>query len=513
MTKSYYDILDVAHTATQITIRKAYILRVKAIHPDLINQETHPVKWKQANEMLKEFNLAYAVLSNPIERSRYDNGLLNNQPKRKQNTQPQHSEPNYSQTSTFDLNLHYGQTHFSKLPLGVKTILLERQLGKKKDQYQIKIGGISWNYFWLILSCSWFLLLFLFANDSRWTSSDFYYFIVGTSFACGVIGANANKLVKWYKAKLKCYLYVTPLYIIKTKNDRIWYWPISRIRDINVIFEKINPKDKSEYAGNKIASEAHIVFIDTKETISIKQSAGLFIPHLQSFRRKIHTAIEQQDWLYFYNKDDFREVVSTISPNKESSLIITLGTSILIGGGLFFAAYNINIKHLMSTDQTKLKPVTNQELIRILEQTEVPYVPYEKPSMYKQPIPENGWGMVYFGQQEAVAPLTIKTVSNGNHYFVKIVDWYTNRIMATCFVCSGLQATINLPLGSYKIKYATGDTWYGEKHLFGSNTSYNEAEKRFDIEVKGDYVTTYTVELFLQPNGNLHTKTISTDDW
>jgi hypothetical protein len=33
----------------------------------------------------------------------------------------------------------------------------------------------------------------------------------------------------------------------------------------------------------------------------------------------------------------------------------------------------------------------------------------------------------------------------------------------------------DLPLGSYKIRYAYGQNWFGEKKLFGKNTAYAQA--------------------------------------
>lgn len=114
---------------------------------------------------------------------------------------------------------------------------------------------------------------------------------------------------------------------------------------------------------------------------------------------------------------------------------------------------------------------------------------------------------------EAVAPLTISTRQGTGHYFVKIVDWATDTPVMTVFVRSGHSVNIKVPLGSYKIKYAAGSQWYGETYLFGPDTSYSMADKRFDFEEIGNHVSGFTVELFLQPNGNLETKRIRPKDF
>src|SRR3989338_448363 len=129
-----------------------------------------------------------------------------------------------------------------------------------------------------------------------------------------------------------------------------------------------------------------------------------------------------------------------------------------------------------------------------------------------QPLPINGKIKRYV-TDEAIAPLKIVTRESGYHYFVKIVDWYTNKLICTVFIRSGQSVTLDLPLGSYKLKYAAGSQWYGTKFLFGPETAYSVADKRFYFGVSGDHVSGYTVELYLQPHGNLKTNRISAEEF
>ena len=107
------------------------------------------------------------------------------------------------------------------------------------------------------------------------------------------------------------------------------------------------------------------------------------------------------------------------------------------------------------------------------------------------------------------APFEIVTSEDKHNYFVKLVDWTSGDMVLTLFIRSGQTIDIDVPLGSYKMKYATGTAWYGETLLFGSETLYFEADKKFDFEVTGNQVSGYSVELYLQLNGNLATKSIS----
>ena len=66
--KNYYDLLQVNKNASPEIIEKAYKVLAKKYHPDL-QPET---KKKEAENILKEINEAYEILSNPERRKAYD---------------------------------------------------------------------------------------------------------------------------------------------------------------------------------------------------------------------------------------------------------------------------------------------------------------------------------------------------------------------------------------------------------------------------------------------------------
>ncbi|MCL6558137.1 MAG: hypothetical protein K6U74_04910 [Firmicutes bacterium] len=129
-----------------------------------------------------------------------------------------------------------------------------------------------------------------------------------------------------------------------------------------------------------------------------------------------------------------------------------------------------------------------------------------------QPLPENGTFTRYFNG-EAIAPLEIVTMPGSTNYFVKVLDWQSKKEILTVFVRAGQKVDVNLPVGSYEIKYASGSTWYGENYLFGPDTSYRKADKRFDFTKSGNHVSGYTIELYLQPRGNLSTRSIKPEEF
>lgn len=116
----------------------------------------------------------------------------------------------------------------------------------------------------------------------------------------------------------------------------------------------------------------------------------------------------------------------------------------------------------------------------------------------------------FYGQ--VVAPLEIKTRAGAN-YYVKVVDWTSKAEILTAFVRGGQPFETTVPVGSYEIKYAVGQTWFGSVLDFGEGASYSRCDDRFDFtETPGGY-NGYTIDLILQQSGNLQTDPISPNDF
>lgn len=112
--------------------------------------------------------------------------------------------------------------------------------------------------------------------------------------------------------------------------------------------------------------------------------------------------------------------------------------------------------------------------------------------------------------RSAEAPFAINT-SPGADYYLKLVDATTGRDAVTIYVRGGQPLEVSVPLGSYRLRYASGETWRGPAHLFGPGelTSYNASDSVFNFAVSGGYVNGYTVELIRQVGGNMDTRRIS----
>ena len=129
-----------------------------------------------------------------------------------------------------------------------------------------------------------------------------------------------------------------------------------------------------------------------------------------------------------------------------------------------------------------------------------------------QQLPQTGANTAAFGN--GVAPLNIRTSSaGGQHYFVKLVKTGTNQELGSYFIRSGGVLDIKVPLGSYEIKYATGEQWYGTNYLFGPDTRFSKADSLFNFTFDGYQYSGYTVELIMHQSGNLSTSGIPASRW
>lgn len=123
------------------------------------------------------------------------------------------------------------------------------------------------------------------------------------------------------------------------------------------------------------------------------------------------------------------------------------------------------------------------------------------------PRPSNGT-LRRHDNRDALAPFEIKTSGNTD-YFVKLVDLYTGKEVVDIFVRGGQTSEIEVPLGSYQMRYASGQTWYGYEDHFGNATSYNKSTSTFAFTEDSRGYSGYTVTLYRVQNGNMRTHGIS----
>ena len=126
-----------------------------------------------------------------------------------------------------------------------------------------------------------------------------------------------------------------------------------------------------------------------------------------------------------------------------------------------------------SSSSSSSKPPSTPEIYPKGENTPQP-TPFNEPTV---PLPDNG-ELVVKANYSLAAPFQIKS-QTGENFLVKLVDANNGQDVMTVFVRGGETVDTRAPLGSFHVKYASGDTWYGYDHLFGPETTYTKADETF----------------------------------
>lgn len=91
------------------------------------------------------------------------------------------------------------------------------------------------------------------------------------------------------------------------------------------------------------------------------------------------------------------------------------------------------------------------------------------------------------------------------HYLVKLEDWQTGVPLLNIFVRHGEAVNIKVPLGTYRLKYAYGSSWYGPQHLFGKETSVVQAVMPLSFTQESNQVRGKMIDLTPKVTGNMQT--------
>lgn len=92
---------------------------------------------------------------------------------------------------------------------------------------------------------------------------------------------------------------------------------------------------------------------------------------------------------------------------------------------------------------------------------------------------------------------------------VKMVDSFSLSEVLVFFISPGETVEFTIPSGSYMIKVASGESWYGEDSLFGEGMSASRLDG-LQVFEPGDY---WTYELIEQVGGNLGQESINPEDF
>ena len=139
------------------------------------------------------------------------------------------------------------------------------------------------------------------------------------------------------------------------------------------------------------------------------------------------------------------------------------------------------------------------------------YTPPVAQQLPEQPLPKNGSVRISTGRV-GDAPFKI-TTKPGRHNLVKLINLSDSSEVISIFVQEGRTVEVNVPVGVYRMKIASGIKWYGTKNKFGREGAYSNADEALTFAYDGNKISGHEITLFGVINGNLKTTEIDPEDF
>ena len=71
---------------------------------------------------------------------------------------------------------------------------------------------------------------------------------------------------------------------------------------------------------------------------------------------------------------------------------------------------------------------------------------------------------------------------DGTNYFIKLLAADSGREVMAIYVEGSSKLTVPVPRGTFRLRYASGAVWYGERELFGASTTLTAIFETFTFE-------------------------------
>ena len=529
--KCPYEIIGVPEGSDEQTIRQAYLRKVREIHPDNFDQVRDRARWMLANEQLKELNEAYAHIKGQSEAA--------------SSAGPSRPRGDAAGAASGDAwrsklgRLKAGMVWFANLPQSVRERILGRLGSHGANRYVISLSGIIRNYIFAAILSVWLYVLFIrAAGGESFEEASKAPLLVFTSIVALLQAWNICHIFKWHKSALRPCLLVTPLYFVEVGLDYLRYWPIWTMTKLR----GTNNYTNSSYTG----TDVHVEFGSESRAYSFTNEGAyeMLSRTVRQYQQHAAAANSRGDHRFFYEEDDLREVSESIlnlpRPGAPTRNFIILSIVLIAHFSFLFTASFQSPRPSVPSEQMAFRP--QQPEVR----TPVPQVapatvptfsdpgvalrapqlspeyviqpmapvPVQTPSMPSYPeltLPSSG-EVTRFSSAEHVAPFKVSTPT-GTHYWVKLVEVGTGQNIIAVFVAGGSTVEVDVPVGDYVVKYASGHKWYGTTHLFGPETDYSKADQILRFRIEGNTVSGNAITLYKVRNGNMSTREIAASEF
>ena len=439
---NYYEVLGVAKEATATDIKKAYRTKAMELHPDRNQNKDTTAEF----QMLQE---AYEVLSNEKLRQQYDADS---------SIPPNRANDDEGAYQPFEPIICSMCSAVSAQPrFKVFYAVYGYIFGAYKKPYQgvfcskceIKVGLKASA---ITIVAGWWSIAGFF-----WTLQTLFENLVGGRFH------EQNARLQGYQA----------MYFAQQGK-------LALARAVAV--EALNLAKKATASNNKDFSFKKNLGYETPDPLaSLKESLADFIGSIPDTTEKL----ELKNTNDIFNKRFYYQL----------SLIV-------IVAGVGFAEVQRQEYVSREAERVRLERlgIEQAKAAAIAAQQE------EELKKLEQPLPKNGIFKIADKRNLSLynsPPLKI-TNAPGANTLMKLIRVSDASEVMSIFIRAGETVEVKVPLGSYKAKMASGQTWYGDAVRFGPNTSYATLDIILDFSVEGNQLLGHELMLTRVKNGNLH---------
>lgn len=504
---THYDNLKVARDAPIEVIRAAYRSLCQKFHPDKNPGDA------QAAKVMAVINQSYDVLSDPDRRRQHDDWIRAHEV---EETGKRTESASYGPSTTQPPGIRMpekGSALFSDLTDAAKERIRARVRNQRNDQDCIPLKGVRWNYFWAVIFSAWFIYVFYQASQVRWENETAQIYRNISAVVAILVATNIKSIHAWYYKPLRPSLIVTPLYIIQTDAERIWYWPLNEVKNFSATHH---------FRNGSYQYTAVSVFLGGKAkdfSISPQRAYSDFVRRFTHYLGMLQQIASRSEQAYVDANDDFKGVRPS-APGTLKSWGVTsafLIAAVVASLGLSAIANAINGErpaaihpiYSRSSPQPTSAPTYSPSGPVNAQATSAKQVDYIKAELGRLPPDHAGY---ISGQEDlntdGLSKVTVDNSQNESDVLVKLVfiqgaSAYPVRVF---FIPGHGKFTVNdVRVGNYDIRYL--DRWSGAM-------SRSESFELEEIDTgNGIQYSTITMTLYKVANGNMQTYAIDAKDF
>lgn len=324
--RTHYDNLRIDRDASPETIHAAYLSLSEQCHPDK-NGNSMESQW-----VMKILEESYSVLSNPVAKQKYDAWIQQEESPEGRGEQASAGRELSAPTT--------GSVNFYDLDEETQKKLKQRATAARSDQHAIQLKGVFRNYIWTLLLLLWFCYLYIDTNYGRWSREMAYTYAATTFIVSVMLGWNLSRIYSWHFKPLKLWLITTPLYLMKFHFDRVFYWPISKISNIEATHRHKNGRYKETSLFITCEGKVKVFSIFPENAYS------MWLAKFREYDQRLRNASKNRNLAYIIDNDDFLNArQNKIDKKKKAILSSTVLIYLLlpaIAMSLYGLGYQIN---------------------------------------------------------------------------------------------------------------------------------------------------------------------------